>query len=53
MASRSSMLLPHLRDLILRESLRHADKGGPKSAMNQSYFPFDQAAHEDIARFDY
>jgi len=47
------MLLPHLRDLILRESLGYADKGGPKSAMDQSYFPFDQAAYEDIARFHY
>ncbi|HMG59394.1 MAG TPA: hypothetical protein VK583_06680 [Burkholderiales bacterium] len=43
------MLLPHLRDMILRESLGHADKGGPESAMNQSYFPFDQAAYENIA----
>ena len=47
------MLLPHLRDMSLRESLGYADKCGPKSAMNQSYFPFDQAAYEDIARFDY
>jgi hypothetical protein len=49
MASRSSVLLPHLREMIFRESPGDADKGGPKSAMNQGYFPFDQAAHEDIA----
>jgi hypothetical protein len=49
MASRSGVLLPHLRDMIPRESLGHADKGGPKSAMNQSHFPSDQPAYEDIA----
>jgi len=43
------MRLPHLRDMILRESLGHADKGGPESTMNQSYFPLDQAAYENIA----
>jgi len=43
------MLLVHLRDLILRESLGNADKGGPKSAMNQGYFSLDQSAYQDIA----
>jgi len=43
------MLLPHLRDMILRESFGHADKGGPESTMNQGYFPFDQTAYKDIA----
>jgi hypothetical protein len=43
------MLLVHLREPILRESLRHADKRGPKTAMNQSYLPFDQPAYEDLA----
>jgi len=43
------MLLVHLRELILRESLRHADKGGPESAMNQAYFPLDQPAYQDLA----
>ena len=43
------MHLLHLRDPILRESLGYTDKRGPKSAMNQGYFPFDQPAYEDIA----
>jgi hypothetical protein len=47
------MLLPHLRDLILRESFGYADKGRPKSAMNQGYLPSDQPAYEDIVRFDH
>jgi len=43
------VLFPHLRDIILGEPLGYADKGGPETAMNQSYFPFDQAAYENIA----
>jgi len=49
MASRGSVFFPHLRDTIFRESRGHADKGGPKSAMNQTYLPFDQPAYKDIA----
>jgi hypothetical protein len=43
------MLLSHLRDMIFRESPGHADKGGPKSAMNQAYLAFDQPAYKDFA----
>jgi len=49
MAPRRGVLFPHLCEMIFRESLGHADKGGPKSAMNQSHFPSDQPAYEDIA----
>jgi len=43
------VLFPHLRDTIFREPRGRADKGGPKSAMNQGYLCFDQPTYQNIA----